>query len=98
MSAQRLNPRSVRRIAASTGLPVLRGWSHGGYWLPFVTTDHRHGRWHRRTHELAWEDHPMHYTSCAETWPDDVARDHRRQQSRWLRQELNRLRRGTLVP
>lgn len=49
MSAQRLSPRSVRRIAASTGLDVVRGWSHGDTVLTFATRDHQHGTWHRRT-------------------------------------------------
>lgn len=75
MSAQPLSPRSVRRIARSIGRPVLRGWSHGGYWLSFVTPDHEHGVWHRRTGEWTLEPDALCYTSCAETWgAEDTAR------------------------
>jgi hypothetical protein len=72
MSAQRLSARSIRRIERSIGEPVLRAWSHGGYWMAFVTPDHRHGSWHRRTTNVAWHgDGVRHYETCRETWPED---------------------------
>lgn len=69
MSAQRLSARSIRRIERSTGLSIRRAWSWGGYRMEFVTADHRHGAWHRRTGEWCWIQSPMHYTSCDEMFP-----------------------------
>ena len=66
MSAQRLGPKAIRRIERSVGEPVLRGWSHGGYTMGFVTPDHRHGWWNKVTGEWGWEDPAFHYSSCAE--------------------------------
>lgn len=71
MSAQRLGPRRLRQIAATIGEPVLRGWSHGGYWLGFVTPDHRHGSWNVKSREVEWAgplDRPC-YGSCRELIP-----------------------------
>lgn len=74
MSASPLGARKLRKIEATIGEPVLRGWSHGGYWLGFVTPDHRHGWWNVKSHEVEWvaADAPSytHYTSCLDTWPD----------------------------
>jgi hypothetical protein len=42
MSIQSLSPRSVRRIARITGLPVQAAWGHGTYVHSFVTDGHRH--------------------------------------------------------
>lgn len=69
MSAQRLSDRSCRRIARATGQEVLRGWSHGGYVLSWVTPDHRHGWFDKKTGEWGWNKAVCHYTSCRETWP-----------------------------
>jgi hypothetical protein len=71
VSAQRLSPRSTRRIARSTGLEVLRAWSHGGYTMDFVTVDHRHGWWDKKTGEWGWSTgvELEHYTSCHELFP-----------------------------
>lgn len=66
MGAQRLSPKSTRRIERSIGEPVLRAWSHGGYWMAFVTPEHRHGWWHKRDGEVEWDDNPTHYSSCSE--------------------------------
>lgn len=68
LSAQRLSPRATRRIARSTGLDVVRAWSHGGYTMGFVTADHRHGWWDKKTEGWGWEegDDLVHYTSCRE--------------------------------
>ena len=72
MSAQRLSPRSVRRIERATGQPIVRAWSHGGYVFPFVVADperpdgHRHG-WYDKHGSGSWgwaDDPPRHYTSC----------------------------------
>lgn len=70
MSAQQLNAKSVRRIARATGLPVIGGWSHGGYNLGFVTEDHRHGVFDKKTGEWWWEEPVSHYTSCHERFGD----------------------------
>ena len=74
MSAQTLNARSVRRIERSIGEPVLRGWGHGGYVMGFVTPDHRHGWWDKKTGEVEWAGHDqvIHYTSCWTTWPEQM--------------------------
>jgi hypothetical protein len=66
MSAQRLSDRSTRRIANATGLDVVRAWSHGGYSMAFVTADHRHGWWDKKTSNWEWDNEPIHYSSCAE--------------------------------
>lgn len=67
MSAQRLNERNTRRIAAATGLPVIRAWSHGGYVHDFVTQGHMHGWYALKTGEwgIATEVR-THYNTC---WP-----------------------------
>jgi hypothetical protein len=80
LSAQRLNARSTRRIAASTGLEIVRAWGHGGYTHAFVTVDHRHGWWDKKTGQWAYEDDPMHYTSCAELFPGFALTSPRRPQ------------------
>lgn len=71
MGAQVLSARSTRRIAKSTGQPVVRAWSHGGYVMGFVTADHRHGWWHRRDGDWDWdgEDEVIHYSSCEKLFP-----------------------------
>lgn len=70
MTASVLNPRSTRRIARSTGLDIVQAWSHGGYTMGFVTTDHRHGWWNKKTGDWGWNTGDvMHYTSCAEMFP-----------------------------
>jgi hypothetical protein len=73
MSAQRLSDKSIRRIERSTGLPVVRAWAHGGYVFNFVTADHRHGAWDKKTGRWEFHDNPMHYTSCAEMFPEVAA-------------------------
>jgi len=76
MSAQRLNAKSIRRIERTIGEPVKMAWSHGGYWMSFVTPDHRHGEWRRWSGEWHWDNDPMaHYTTCREWWPDDFEGD-----------------------
>lgn len=70
MSAQRLSDRSVRRIERSTGLSIVRAWAHGDYTFYFVTTDHRHGSWSKKTEEWQFEvGEPRHYSSCEELFP-----------------------------
>lgn len=73
MSAQRLSPRSTRRIERSTGLEIVRAWGHGGNVFNFVTPDHRHGSWNKKTGEWQYTDpeRVLHYTSCHELFPDD---------------------------
>jgi hypothetical protein len=70
VSAQRLSARSVRRIERGTGLAIRRAWAHGGYVFAFVTTDHRHGWWDKKTGEWGWDASPLaHYSSCDEMFP-----------------------------
>ena len=71
MSAQVLNDRSTRRIARSTGLNIARAWSNGGYTMGFVTADHQHGWWDKKTGEWEWDSEPMHYSSCRELFPEE---------------------------
>ncbi|URN11389.1 hypothetical protein LUW77_03615 [Streptomyces radiopugnans] len=71
MSAQRLSPKSTRRIARSTGLDVIRAWSHGGYTMAFVTADHRHGWWDKKTGDWGIDSKPVHYTSCGELFSEE---------------------------
>lgn len=74
MGAQRLSNRSIRRIERATGLRIQRAWAHGGYIMDFVTPDHRHGWWDKRTGEYAPmpEEGLMHYTTCDTTeWETD---------------------------
>lgn len=72
MSAQVLNARSTRRIARSTGLDIVRAWSWGGYTMAFVTADHRHGWWDKKTGEWEWETGQIfHYSSCRELFPKE---------------------------
>lgn len=66
MSAQRLSARSVRRIARATGLDVLHAWSHGGYVMAFVTRDHRHGYFDKKTGDWEFDPDARCYTSCRE--------------------------------
>jgi nitric oxide reductase large subunit len=70
VSAQILSDRAMRRIAASTGLDLACAWGHGGYIMRFVTADHRHGWWDKKTGEWGYEDAPMHYASCRELFPE----------------------------
>jgi hypothetical protein len=73
VSAQRLSERSIRRIERSTGLSIRRAWSHGGYTFTFVTDDHRHGWWDKKTGLLVWPPgNVAHYSSCREMFPEDV--------------------------
>lgn len=71
MGTQVLSPRSMRRIARSTGLEILRAWASGGYVFGFVTPGHRHGWWDKKTGEWGWEtdDDFCHYTSCRDMFP-----------------------------
>lgn len=79
MSAQRLSPRSVRRIERSTGLHILRAWSHGGYVMAFVTAAHVHGEWDKKTGEYRYipNSQVVHYTSCAELFGAEKSTDDR---------------------
>lgn len=71
MSAQRVGARLLRRMSAAAGTELLRGWSHGGYWLNFVTPDHRHGSYHTTTREIRWwlVGDFCCYTTCRELPP-----------------------------
>lgn len=71
MSLQRLGDKALRRIERTIGEPVLRGWANGGSVFGFVTPDHRHGWWTKRTEEWGWEATGGCVSSCWETWPDD---------------------------
>ncbi|MYR28727.1 MULTISPECIES: hypothetical protein [unclassified Streptomyces] len=76
MGAQVLSPRSTRRIARLTGQEVVRAWAHGGYIMDFVTPDHRHGWWDKKTGEWGWDTGDTgHYSSCVRLFPDDFPDD-----------------------
>jgi hypothetical protein len=49
-------------------------WSHGGYVFNFVTVDHRHGAWDKKTGRWEFHGNPMHYSSCREMFlqRDDI--------------------------
>lgn len=64
--AQILNKKNTRKISESTGLDIIRAWSFGGVDFSFVTRDHRHGVWNKKTQEWEFEDKPIHFTSCHE--------------------------------
>jgi len=55
MSAQRLNARSIRRIERDVNkdrknlVDIVMAWSHGGYVMNFVTSEHIHGAWDKKT-------------------------------------------------
>jgi hypothetical protein len=71
MSAQILNARSTRRIARSTGLDIIRAWGHGGYTMAFVTADHRHGLWDKKTGNWQYSaGQTVHYSSCDDLFPE----------------------------
>ena len=74
MGAQRLADKKLRKIQRAIGdsATVLRGWSHGGYSFPFVTTDHHHGVYDLKTDSVRWVQHgerPWCYTTCHELPP-----------------------------
>lgn len=92
MGAQQLNARSVRRIARSTGLDVIRGWSHGGYVMCFVTAGHQHGWWNKKNEEWGFDCHPVHYTSCRQLFPGEE------QESDVIRQDIARVRASQPLP
>jgi hypothetical protein len=68
MSAFMLSARSIRRVSRSVGFPVHAAWSHGDSWLAFVTPEHRHGLWHRRSGEYRWIATEIHYRDCPKSW------------------------------
>jgi hypothetical protein len=77
VSAQRLNAKNTRKIAAATGLPVIRAWGHGGYTHDFVTRGHLHGWYDLKTGAWGIQLKPMHYTTCPrpEGWKGPVDED-----------------------
>lgn len=66
MSAQRLGPKKVKKVAMATGLDVVMAWSHGGYAFNFVTVGHEHGWWDSKSgkHEFYEDQDHAHYSSC----------------------------------
>jgi hypothetical protein len=78
MGAQRLNERNTRKIAAVTGLPVIRAWGHGGYVHDFVTRGHLHGWYSLKTGEWGIETSRVtHYDTCPrpDGWTGHVSED-----------------------
>lgn len=68
---------TARAKSAATGKSIsevvrkaLEEWTHGGYWMAFVTDDHRHGNWHKTTGEVEWDERVFHYSSCQEMFGD----------------------------
>jgi hypothetical protein len=81
VSAQRLNARSIRRIERAAGCDVLRAWSHGGYVFPFVTPDHWHGVYDKKTGDVEWfaeGERVWCYSTCRELPPLRYGRPPRR--------------------
>lgn len=75
MGARPCGVKLIRRCERDVGAYVLRvnGW--GSNVFAFVTDDHRHGRWDRRTGDVAWDSNPMHWWSCSVLFgPDAVDR------------------------
>jgi hypothetical protein len=65
MSAQRLNARNIRKITATTGLPVIRAWGHGGYTHDFVTAGHLHGWYNLKSGDWGIQTYRVaHYDTC----------------------------------
>jgi hypothetical protein len=63
MGSSRIGARKTRKMAAATGLDIIRAWSHGGYVHSFVTADHQHGYYDLKTGE--WEFVcGGHFSSC----------------------------------
>ena len=70
MGAQRLNAKSCRRIERATGQPVEFACANGGYVMEFVTPDHRHGVYDKRTGQWRWlsEETTFHFTNGCAPW------------------------------
>ena len=66
MGAQLLGERKTRRVAAATGLDVVRVWAHGGQHVQFFATrGHEHGWYDPGTGAWGWEENlTAHYESC----------------------------------
>lgn len=66
MGRQALAPKTVRRYAKATGLPIERMLARGcsGHWVLFVTTDHRHGAVRAGTFEVDWDIGQGCWSSC----------------------------------
>lgn len=69
MGTQLLGAKWLRKLSATTGKTVVRGWAHGGYTHEFITEDHEHGLFDMKTGEVWWvpNEEVIHYTSC-ERW------------------------------
>lgn len=73
-----LSDKKTRHIAQSTGLDVIQAYGAASYTFPFVTTDHRHGLWDKKTGDWWWEDptndrrQPAgpHFPGCHRRFPD----------------------------
>jgi hypothetical protein len=70
-----LGARWLRRIARATGTDIVHGSAHGSYWHDFTTADHRHGRIHAISREVAMLDACPRFDSCRRLFPG--ARDAR---------------------
>jgi len=71
MGVNVLNARNVRRVQRVTGDPRIDRvlvWSHNesGRYAEFITSDHRHGWWDRKTNEFGYytQDEAQHFSSC----------------------------------
>jgi hypothetical protein len=78
MSAQLLGPKLLRRISAAAEANVIRGWAHGGYDFAFVTDDHRHGVYSKKTGHVEWLAPGYgHYSTCyTDLWPEHLRAVH----------------------
>lgn len=75
MGTAPLGGKLCRRIAADVGEPIKRAVGSGGYEFGFVTFDHRHGFWSKRTGEVCWHPDPRPrwcWSSCRFNFPEDA--------------------------
>lgn len=84
MGTQPLGLKLTRRIAREVGEPIKRAVGHGGYEFEFVTFEHEHGWWNKKSGLWVLEGPegndgrgPMHWMSCrwnfnGEPVPDDL--------------------------
>lgn len=75
MGTAPLGAKLCRRIAEAVGEPIKRAVGSGGYDFEFVTFDHRHGFWSKRTGLVTWPTTDLYptwcWSSCAFNFPDD---------------------------
>jgi hypothetical protein len=66
-----VGPKLTRRVIRETGLDIVRVNGNGCWQFYFVTRDHRHGTWDKRTGEHEMTPDAMHFASCARLFRAD---------------------------